>query len=365
MGEKRGMLTIAETRALRGLGILGIVLHNYCHFLGFAVKENEYTFTADRPRQFLEHLLSPDGNFLIHLFSFLGHYGVPIFLFVSGLGLVLKYEKGPVPSTTSEARASSASWIAYHFLKLFRLMVVGYVLFVLVYLLRHTDGARIYSWDRVVAQLTMTINFVYSDPDHIIKPGPYWFFGLMIQLYALYRLVIYRWRSGYVLAALVALAFVAEAVCSPQSADGVAWLNFIRYNFVGGVLPFALGVAWARWTPSVSHRWQWALMLVVSALGVLVGSLWFFSWLWVPLFIVTGAVATVRLLPGGMRDVCEWFGVLSSSLFVIHPLLREIIIWHYAKSDIHYGAVIYLLASVAAAMLLQRVMKYIPNPRLR
>ena len=380
MGEKRGMLTIAETRALRGLGILGIVLHNYCHFLGFAVKENEYTFTAERPRQFLEQLFSPDGNILIHLFSFLGHYGVPLFRFVSGLGLVLKYEKtrpnppkGTVPdgpiqmegNKTESVGQGAGKWLADHFLKLFRLMVVGYVLFVLVYILRHNDAARVYSWDRVVAQLTMTINFLYFDPDHIIKPGPYWFFGLMIQLYALYRLVIYRWRSGYVLAALVALAFVAEAVCSPQSADGVAWLNFIRYNFVGGVLPFALGVAWARWTPDISHRWQWALILVVSAIGVLVGSLWFLSWLWVPLFVVTGAVATVRLLPGGMRDVCEWFGVLSSALFVIHPLLREIIIWHYAKSDIHYGAVIYLLASVAAAMLLQRVMKYIPNPRLR
>ena len=25
------------------IAILGIILHNYCHFLGFAVKENEYT----------------------------------------------------------------------------------------------------------------------------------------------------------------------------------------------------------------------------------------------------------------------------------------------------------------------------------
>ena len=354
------MLTMAETQALRGLGILGIVLHNYCHFLGFAVKENEYTFTAERPQLFWEQLLSPDGNILIHIFSFLGHYGVPLFLFVSGLGLVLKYER---PSSGKEPGAGK--WLVYHFLKLFRLMVVGFVLFVLVYLLRHDDGARIYSLDRVVAQLTMTINFVYFDPDHIIKPGPYWFFGLMIQLYALYRLVIYRWRNGYVLAALVVLAFVAEAACSPSTADGVAWLNYLRYNVVGGVLPFVLGVAWARWMPPVRQRWQWTLVLMVSAVGVLAGSLWFWSWLWVPLFIVTGAVATVRLLPSGVRSVCEWFGVISSALFVIHPLLREIIIWHYAKSDIHYGAVIYLLAAVAAAMLLQRVMKYIPNPRLR
>ena len=363
------MLSLAETKALRGLAILGIVLHNYCHFLGFAVKENEYTFTAERPRLFLEQMLSPDSNWLFHVFSFLGHYGVPVFLFVSGLGLVLKYERtsgGMAPA--SQGATSSETplwrWMGYHFLKLFRLMVVGYVLFVLVYIMRHTDAARIYSLDRVVAQLTMTINFVYFDPDHIIKPGPYWFFGLMIQLYLLYRLVIHRWRHWWVLAVLVAGAWAVQRVQSPDVEADVAWLNYIRYNFVGGVLPFCLGVAWGRSAPNLTKAWQWAVVLVVSAVGVVAGSLWFASWLWVPLFIVTGAVATVKLMPASWLSVGEWWGALSSALFVMHPLLREITIWHYAKNDIYCGLAVYLLASVAASLLLQWLMKRVPKPRL-
>ena len=82
------LLSRTESSALRGIAILGIILHNYCHFLGFAVKENEYKFDAGRPMQFLDKLFSLNSDLFIQFFSFLGHYGVPIFLFISGYGLV-------------------------------------------------------------------------------------------------------------------------------------------------------------------------------------------------------------------------------------------------------------------------------------
>ena len=88
-------LSRTESAALRGIAILGIILHNYCHFLGFAVKENEYKFDSSRPMQFFDKLFSLDSDLFIHIFSFLGHYGVPIFLFISGYGLVKKYEAHP------------------------------------------------------------------------------------------------------------------------------------------------------------------------------------------------------------------------------------------------------------------------------
>lgn len=42
------LLSRTECAALRGLAIIGIFLHNYCHWLGMAVKENEYTFTMSK-----------------------------------------------------------------------------------------------------------------------------------------------------------------------------------------------------------------------------------------------------------------------------------------------------------------------------
>ena len=458
----KNKLSLQQTQALRGLAILGIILHNYCHFLKFAVKENEYTFTAEKPRQLLEKLMSIDSDLFIHILSFFGHYGVPVFLFISGYGLVKKYEaphsapegatnvsahdgnvaaasvsgrngqatnvsahdgnvapSGAEGGASSSSLSSSLSFLLRHFRKLFRLMIWGYLLFVAVYFLRHDDGATVYSWDRIAAQLTMTVNFLYEHPDRIIKPGPYWYFGLMMQIYALYIFVIHRWRSNWLLLALVAVCWMVQVIVPAPDV-----LNFVRYNFIGGMLPFALGVALARCENSESrcevrgtryensesrcevrgagyensdegqtsdldsnlapshlrtsaptdsnlapshlptsaptdsnlapsHLRTSAPTIIFSALAVFAGSFWFHSWLWVPLFIVVGAVATVWLMPQWFLKPCAWVGGISAALFVMHPLMREIIIPHYRHTDIYFGIAVYLLASVAAAMLLQ------------
>ena len=380
-------LSRTESSALRGIAILGIILHNYCHFLGFAVKENEYKFDPSRPMQFLDKLFSFDSDLFIHFFSFLGHYGVPIFLFISGYGLVKKYEahpKGGEPASAKEASPSGrfgGAFIKKHFLKLFRLMVIGYLVFIGIYLLRHSDGAQVYSWDRVLAQLTMTINFFYFDPDHIIKPGPYWYFGLMLQLYILYILVIHRWRSNWLLAAL-AIGSVALESCFVDSPD---WLNYIRYNFIGALLPFCMGIWIAREEEPLSNSsppscspagapilrfftlHSSLFTLVISALFVLFGSLSFWTWLFVPVFVVTGAIATVKLISNSslftLHSSLSWFGSISAMLFVMHPIARELIISHYRRIDIYGGIFIYLLSSVALAMLLKWILQFIPNPK--
>ena len=389
-------LSRTESATLRGIAILSIILHNYCHFLNFAVKENEYKFDAARPMQFLDHLVSLDSDLFIHFFSFFGHYGVPIFLFISGYGLVKKYEAypHPLPKGGESVSAKEAfpsgrfggAFIKYHFLKLFRLMIIGYLVFIGVYLLRHSDGAQVYSWDHVLTQLTMTINFLYFDPDHIIKPGPYWFFGLMLQLYVLYILVIHRWRNHWLLLALALGSVVLEG-CFVDSQD---WLNYVRYNFVGGLLPFCMGVWVARKEErgkrkeergkrkeergerrEESNPLALTASLLVSALFVLFGSLNFFTWLFVPVFVVTGAIATIKLmshlrnsLPLGGLGVGPWFGSISAALFVMHPVMRELIIGHYRKVDIYGGIAIYLLSCVALAMLLKWILQFIPKPKL-
>ena len=353
-----------RNNCLRGIAILGIMLHNYCHWLGFAVKENEYTFDASKPMQFWEKLTSFNPDIFIHFFSFLGHYGVPIFLFVSGYGLVKKYEGAAVGDTFSAQpptqNALQIPFMRYHFLKLFRLMVVGYIVFVAVYFLRNDDGGVIYSFDKVLAQLGMVVNFVFKHPDKIIKPGPYWYFGLMLQLYALYIILYHRSRSWKTLVVTVvacwALQWGANAVD-----EGL--LNYLRYNFFGAVMPFAMGIAYARWGRELPRMGYFALALV-SSFVVLYGGFWFHGWLWVPAFVVIGAVSTVRLLPTRLLNAFAWVGSLSATIFVTHPIAREIIIGHYRRSDIYSGLVIYVFTAFAMAMLLRYLLKYIPKPKI-
>ena len=352
---EKSLLSLAESKALRGIAILCIMLHNYCHFLGFAVKENEYTFNVDKPNMLLDRLMHADGNLFVHILSFFGHYGVPVFLFISGFGLVAKYER------KTEERVRALPFTAYHYLKLLRLMFLGYVAFAVVSYL-HPHGYHGYTVGRVAAQLLMYIN-ILPDPDHIIKPGPYWFFGLMLQLYIVYRLLIYRRKSVNVVA-LIAVCWLAQAVFTPAADPGGEILNRIRYNFIGGMLPFGAGVLYARYGRSLP-QWAYAGIAVVSAVVVFAGSFNFQAWLWVPLFIVTGAVATVKLIPEKALAPCVWFGAISSALFVVHPITREIIIKMSYRGQVYTGIIVYVVASILLAWLFKLAFRYIPKPRLR
>ena len=349
------LLTTAESKALRGIAILGIMLHNYCHFLGFAVKENEYTFTAAKPAQLLDRLMSPDMYLPVHLLSFFGHYGVPVFLFISGFGLVCKYERD------ARGRVGTLPFTGYHYLKLLRLMFLGYIAFAVVSYL-HPHGYHGYTAGRVLAQLLMYINLL-PDPDHIIKPGPYWFFGLMLQLYVVYRLFVYRRRSLNVVV-LMAVCWLAQAVFTPAADPGGEILNRIRYNFIGGMLPFGAGVLYARCGRCLP-AWAYACVALVSAAAVFAGSFAFQAWLWVPLFVVTGAVATIRLVPARALGVCVWFGAVSSALFVVHPVTREIIISMSYRGQVYTGLLVYIAASILLAWLFKLAFRYIPKPKLR
>lgn len=358
----RDLLSMMESKALRGVAILGIILHNYCHFLGFAVKENEYQFDAERPKRFWEVLTTFDHDLFVHLFSFLGHYGVPIFLFVSGFGLVMKYENRS-GSDSGKLPALRKSWFVYHFLKLLRLMILGYIVFIAVYVSRHpADAAAAFSVDKVIAQLTMVINFVFTRPDKAILPGPYWFFGLMIQLYLLYQLVFYRWRNVATVVVAIVLCWLIQVFAAQWNPFDFNLLNYVRYNFIGGVMPFGAGILYARHGRQIS-KVGYCAVLIISAIVVLEGGMWFHSWMWVPLFVITGAVATVKLLPSWLLSPAAWFGALSSALFVMHPVVREVVISHYRSIDVYYGIAVYLLAAVALSMLLQYVLKYIPSPK--
>lgn len=242
-------LNRTECNALRGLAIIGIFLHNYCHWLGPIVKENEYQYIQRNVDWLHQVMTSPDGWLPMHLLSFFGHYGVPVFLFLSAYGLVLKYESGPRLSQGAERFSITGRhlpnlgeglrFVRYHYLKLFKMMIVGFVAFTMLDYL--TPGPHHYQSLDIIAMLGM-FNNVLPNPDHIIWPGPFWFFGLMMQLYIIYRLFIYRRHWAFT----VVLMVVCLALQLCLSPDGEA-MNRYRYNFMGGMLPFGIGILYARY----------------------------------------------------------------------------------------------------------------------
>ena len=355
-----GLLTRAECAALRGLAIIGIFLHNYCHWLGPVVKENEYTFSQHNVDWLTAVMASPDGLLPAHLVSFFGHYGVPVFLFLSAYGLELKYGRS--------LYAPAFRFVAYHWKKLFSMMIVGFVSFTIVDAM--TPGRWHYTLTQVVAQLAM-VNNLLPDPDHQIWPGPFWFFGLMLQLYVVYRLLLYKrhwaWTAGAMVVCLgVQLAFAPESEA----------LNWYRYNFMGGMLPFGLGLLYARYGNRIILTNLNTLSLLVSVVFCGFMVMWmsasYLLWSVVPLVVCILCVYVVKLLSQAARrpvgawlmERLVWMGEISAALFVIHPVLRKVFIPISRHGDIYTGLLLYAIAAIGAAWLIRLVMTKIPKPQM-
>lgn len=352
MTKTTAWLNRDECAALRGLAIMAIMLHNYCHWLGFAVKENEYTFNAANTARLWDAMFHADANLPIHLLSYFGHYGVPVFLFLSGFGLVMKYERRP-------QELPAWRFARYHYMKLLRMMVPGFVAFIIVDAI--TPGPFRFQAENVVAQMLMAINLLPA-PDRIIWPGPYWFFGLMMQLYIVYRLALYRRHWAWA-AALVALCWAAQAACSPMGET----LNRLRYNCIGGMLVFCAGLLAARHLPAARlnamGRPSWAAVSLVSAAMLLACCTSFQAWLWAPLAVVAASVGLVKALPAAWLSPLSWLGGISAAMFVAHPLLRKVFIPISRRGDIYDGLLLYVIATVAVSWMFMIIINRIPKPK--
>ena len=354
------ILTRTECAAMRGIAILAIMLHNYCHFNGKIVQENEYQFISFNNDRLWQVLSNPSELLPVHLLSFFGHYGVPIFLFLSGFGLVKKYEV----STTSQ---SIRHFVRYHYLKLLRMLIVGFSIFVCVDMV--TPGRFAFHWENVIAQLLMYIN-VLPEPEKIIWPGIYWFFGLMMELYIVYRLLLYR-RSSWIVAGLIAVCWMLQVFCEP---DGET-LNRLRYNFIGGMLPFGLGIIAARiprlgtfdshagniWVPGWEY-FAWFLLLLLAIGLTFAMGFNFYSWLWIPVVIIMGTIALVKLMPERVLKLFVWFGGISAAMFVAHPIVRKLFITVAWKQDIYDGLMLYVVVTIALSWAVKQIIERIPSP---
>ena len=360
-------LTRAECNALRGVAILGIVLHNFCHWLPGIVRENEYLFHASNASGLNGILLSPDWNLPMHLLSFFGHYGVPMFLFLSAYGLVMKYEvpsqHSPVESVgsapiydmkgkqkTKPVWKDCADFLWRHFVKLFRMMIIGFALFVLVDAV--TPGRHRYELIDVVAQLGL-FNNLLEYPDGIVGhrhsviwPGPYWFFGLMMQLYIIYRLLLYRRHWGWTVGLMVACTLV-QMFCGPESTE----LYRLRYNFIGGMLPFGYGLLCARMPMHMPRGYNW-LFGLVSLWFIYSLSMGYTGWFFVPLFVCSAGFCLVKVTPEWLMRPLTWLGSISAALFVLHPITRKILIPISRHDGLYTGLALYIVATLVLAWLM-------------
>lgn len=355
------LLNRAECSALKGIGILGIMLHNYCHLLPGIIKENEYTFNIAHGEQ-LQHYFGTgiNENVLVQLLSVFGHYGVPLFVFLSAYGLVKKYESPQAPLV------NRGSFIGNHYLKLFRLMIIGYVVMLASTYLMYGDVPT--ETPYVIGGFFMVTNVLPFPNPSYVYPGPYWFLGLMVELYVIYRLLLYRpgdslWKGVGGPLLLIVVSWLPQVFLGAP--DDQFTLLFLRYNFFQVGMAFALGLLCARYIPRLAwSKWLWAGVMVVSLAVVYVAQLNYQLWLWAHLFVITAAVGFIKITPQWLMKALVWVGALSSFIFIVHPIVRMFIFGSNVIS-VQMWILIYAVLSILGAMLYRWVLSFVPQFQIK
>lgn len=310
-----------EALCLKGYAIFCIVLHNLLHLVAPLVKENEFYYNYNyRSYWIWDHIKNLHPNLLADILSFFGWYGVPIFIFLSGYGLTKKYDG-------SKLYSQESSWLhffVYNFKKLWILMVPAYLIYLVLSVLLEDKDFSIYA---IACQLTMTINFLCS-PKYI-DPGVYWYFGLTLQLYLVYRFFLFK-KEGRVfwlmLSALALVSLFLSLILLPDEREKVQPLyEYFSHNCIRWMLPFLLGVCLGRYAKPKKENWiLTALMTVVSLLFLFLFSFNQKLWFLTPLFAIGFFIGIVKLFMKirPLKSLGIWLGSLSAYLFATHPLLR-------------------------------------------
>lgn len=330
--------------AMRGIAISCIALHNWLHKIGYA-QENEYEYIAERATDFWNGLGSIS---IIHslgdIMSFVGWSGVCVFMFLSGYGLEKKY---------GSATIKPVHFIWQQWLKLFLLMLPGVLFFILLYI----DNS-----DRVIGGLLgflMVDNFLHYIPG----TGVYWYFGLTFQFYLIWIVLRKCSNKCLIITAICLIAFQTAMVDS-------TWMVLIKNNFVGFAQVFIAGMIIGR--NGMKFKSNIYVTAMIAILGIIsVVALNFDKYCWL-IILPFASVITIWSMADLLsrwtisRYIVNWLGIMSSFIFVCHPILREVIIIYTTNIGI-LSSIIYvagtLLLSIIYSMYFKTIRKLQPSSR--
>ncbi|MCQ2335710.1 MAG: acyltransferase family protein [Paludibacteraceae bacterium] len=338
----------AESVAMRGIAIVGIMLHNLLHWgsLGF-VPENESSFLMRNPMLLLEHCANPDSGLIWDLFSFFGWYGVPVFIFLSAYGLVQKYE-----NSGKEFRVKE--FLIKNYLKLLLLLIPALLIFAAI------DQLTLKCYQTPVLQLlfmcTLLNDFVCLWLP--TEPGVYWYLGVALQFYAVYILFYYK-RSNKTIIFSIIISLLSLVLSNPMFWGGQSVLFYVKNNCIGYLYIFAIAVWYRRNVSRLTDfkKSGYLLSLIVLSILFIFSSFWFYSWILSTVLFVPIVICVVKLIPqnSGIYKSLLWCGKYSASIFIIHPVLRSIFLT-FMKGDVntYWQVPLYILSVFALSWMYQK-----------
>ena len=335
-----------ECSALRCIAIISIMIHNYAHKLSGAAQENEFAYHLENDNNFWNVLFSSD--FLIHIFSYWGHLGVPIFVFLSGYGLELKYD--------DHVQIKWKNYLGFHYRKLFFPLLYGTLAYIAVIFIR--DGNIHFSIARFFFQCTMLLNLIYPYEQNI-TPGPYWYFGMTMQLYLLYLFIIHRRSLKYMIGITVISIFFMGLLIH----DTHRILIWTKYNVVGWMTPLALGVLAARFPSYIRYfsvRATASVVFICLLPCLILCGRNYYLWLMTPIVVPLMGIAFVKFIPSFVWEKVKVIGDISLYILIVHPIVREVTlpISQYWGS---WSIIIYASLTLAISLLVAKLVTLFKN----
>ena len=325
---------------LRGIAILIIAIHNYVDHL-LRIHCNEMFYSQSATEAFLENIFTRNAGW--YLVSFAGWAAVALFFFLSGYGLTKKY------GSSCQGGFSHISYFKNHVIKLWKLFIPIYLLYVIThtFLFDHPFHIRV-----ILTTVTFLVNILsYGNNDFPIYPGAYWFFGAIMQFYLLFivfRKLKIRWLCVLCLLFLAVHYFVLYCT----SEDTMTW---VRHNFLGWGAPFILGMIAARVPLSILNNHRVTLAICIASLLILVCCLTnrFLS-PFTELFTVSFFISLTHLT--GPFKVMSFIGVISPSIFVVHPYVR-MLFYNYFSNPNHpfMMIIIYIIPVIALSWIYHQI----------
>ena len=303
-----------QTSIIKGIGILLILFHNFFHWImPMDSMENEFHLSSNYVREFLNSFADSPGEFINILFSFLGHYGVEIFIFISGYGLAKSF---------MHKEKSWGRFMCDRLKKLYPMLLIGIVFY---FFSRISMNYALLSNDELKSILyKLLFIHIFIPGETMTINGPWWFFGLIVQLYIFFPL-LYKMISKYgfkAFAAISAFSYMTIFIVLNNVTfhGGVT----IMQHCIGHFPEFCLGIYLGKKEKISSNLWIFLAALTVFILGNFYNAFFPFTFLSITYIFLFIFIKIINLNPkvGTTRKVMIFIGNISMMLFVTHGMFR-------------------------------------------
>jgi peptidoglycan/LPS O-acetylase OafA/YrhL len=321
------LLSKRDVAILKGIGILLIFLHNYFHWQPAMGIENEFAFKASGAKVFLAHVLDGPVEFVRYLFAYFGHFGVQLFVLTSGYGLAVSARSG-----------RTTSYVDYLFPKLIKILALLLIGAAFVSIIRYINDGHAFNigvvLEIIIGRMTSVWNF--SGSTIFRYSGPFWFFGLIVQLYVLFPLMnkllaFFSTRSAsMLLVALLVLNALLYPVCERIDLP-------LMGIFIGHLPVFLLGALLARDGAHLPTG-LFVAALVVFLLGQFHAAFFMATFISAAIIMLVIYLALRRNGPSRIGrwvgGVLQWVGGISMAIFIINGPLRSLALFRNAEGEL-------------------------------